>query len=72
MCASSIISPDITLYTWATANGVKASITLEELCLPYKTESIDIGTNIQKMEYDILGIHIRSRPANDDQKIGGS
>jgi len=46
------MSSDITLYTWATANGIKASITLEELGLSYKTEPIDIGSSIQKEEYD--------------------
>lgn len=45
------MSSDITLYTWPTPNGVKASITLEELDLPYKTEGINISTNIQKEEY---------------------
>lgn len=46
------MSSDITLYTWNTANGIKVSITLEELGLPYKTEQIDIKNNIQKEEYD--------------------
>ncbi|KAJ5501400.1 hypothetical protein LT330_001044 [Penicillium expansum] len=45
------MSSDITLYTWNTANGVKISITLEELGLSYKTEPIDIGKNIQKEEW---------------------
>jgi glutathione S-transferase len=44
-------SPDITLYSMATPNGVKATIALEELGLPYKLESIDISTNQQKEEY---------------------
>ncbi|KAK9492226.1 glutathione S-transferase [Lipomyces doorenjongii] len=39
---------DLTLYTFGTPNGFKASITLEELNLPYKTEKIDISKNIQK------------------------
>lgn len=52
MRASSTMPSDITLYTWATANGMKVSITLEELGLSYKTEPINIGTNIQKEEYD--------------------
>lgn len=43
----------ITLYTWQTPNGTKASITLEELGLQYKVESIDISTNVQKEEYAI-------------------
>lgn len=44
------MSSDITLYSFATPNGVKASITLEELALPYKTEAIDISKNVQKEE----------------------
>lgn len=46
------MSSNITLYTWPTPNGVKASITLEELGLPYKTEGINISTNVQKEEYE--------------------
>lgn len=46
----STMSSDITLYSFATPNGVKASITLEELALPYKTEAIDISKNVQKEE----------------------
>ncbi|KAE8382509.1 glutathione S-transferase [Aspergillus bertholletiae] len=45
------MSSDITLYTWSTANGIKVSITLEELGLSYKTESIDIGAGVQKEEW---------------------
>lgn len=41
----------ITLYSWPTPNGIKASITLEELGLQYKTEGVNIATNIQKEEY---------------------
>jgi glutathione S-transferase len=44
-------TPDITLYSMATPNGVKASILLEELGLDYKTEAIDISTNKQKEPY---------------------
>ncbi|KAJ5211638.1 uncharacterized protein N7498_003284 [Penicillium cinerascens] len=42
---------NITLYTWPTPNGIKASITLEELGLPYKAEGIDISTNVQKEDW---------------------
>lgn len=38
----------IDLYTWATPNGWKASVTLEELGLPYTVHPIDITTNAQK------------------------
>jgi glutathione S-transferase len=43
-------TPDITLYSWPTTNGIKASIILEELGLPYKVDPIDISTNRQKEE----------------------
>ncbi|OGM47812.1 hypothetical protein ABOM_003349 [Aspergillus bombycis] len=45
------MSSDITLYTWSTANGIKASITLDELGLPYKIEPIDIGAGVQREEW---------------------
>lgn len=47
------MSSNITLYTWPTPNGIKASITLEELGLAYKTEGLDISSNSnpQKEEY---------------------
>lgn len=41
-------SPDITLYTVRTPNGIKVSILLEELGLPYKVHAIDFKKNEQK------------------------
>lgn len=41
----------ITLYSWPTPNGIKASITLEELGLQYKAEAINLMANAQKEEY---------------------
>ncbi|MCJ1274284.1 hypothetical protein MMC21_002079 [Puttea exsequens] len=41
-------APDIDLYTTQTPNGIKISITLEELGLPYKTHKIEIMKNTQK------------------------
>ena len=38
----------IDLYTWKTPNGWKASVTLEELQIPYNVHPIDISTGIQK------------------------
>ncbi len=38
----------IDLYTWATPNGWKAAITLEELGLPYTVKPIDINKGEQK------------------------
>jgi len=37
----------ITLYTWTTPNGRKASIALEELGLPYEVHAINIGKDEQ-------------------------
>lgn len=41
-------NPSITLFTWLTANGIKVSITLEELSIPYQVTEVDISTNAQK------------------------
>jgi glutathione S-transferase len=41
-------APDIHLYTTQTPNGIKISITLEELGIPYKVTKIDISKNTQK------------------------
>ena len=38
----------IDLYTAATPNGWKASITLEELELPYEMHAIDLAKVVQK------------------------
>lgn len=40
--------PNITLYTGQSPNGIKISITLAELGLPYTTRKIDMATNEQK------------------------
>ncbi|KAL6826175.1 glutathione S-transferase GstA [Trichoderma camerunense] len=40
--------PSIKLYTDSTPNGIKISMALEELGLPYEVEHIDITTNRQK------------------------
>ncbi|MBA2587575.1 MAG: glutathione S-transferase N-terminal domain-containing protein, partial [Alphaproteobacteria bacterium] len=37
----------ITLYTWATPNGHKISIILEELGVPYETHPVDINKGKQ-------------------------
>ena len=43
--------PDIVLYTSGTPNGQKASITLEELGLPYQVQNIQISKNVQKEDW---------------------
>ncbi|PCH06774.1 Zinc finger, CCHC-type [Penicillium occitanis (nom. inval.)] len=40
--------PDITLYTAQTPNGIKISIALEELGLPYKVKKLEFSKNEQK------------------------
>jgi glutathione S-transferase len=40
--------PDIHLYTSQTPNGIKISITLEELGIPYKVTKIEFYKNTQK------------------------
>jgi len=63
--------PNITLYTDATPNGIKISIALEELGLPYKTEHIDISTNRQKEPW-FLEINPNGRiPAITDTFVDG-
>ncbi|KAL4884597.1 glutathione S-transferase [Aspergillus karnatakaensis] len=43
--------PPLTLYSWPTPNGIKASIALEELGIEYNLEPINISTNIQKEDW---------------------
>ena len=45
----------IDLYTWATPNGRKASIMLEELGLPYEVYPVNIGKN-EQFNPDFLAI----------------
>jgi len=40
--------PNIVLYTDSTPNGIKISMALEELGLPYSVKHLDISTNVQK------------------------
>jgi glutathione S-transferase len=44
-------TPMIDLYTSPTPNGHKASVTLEELEIPYETTAIDLSKNVQKEEW---------------------
>jgi len=41
----------IDLYTAPTPNGWKASVTLEELELPYETHAVDLSKNVQREEW---------------------
>ncbi|MGB3244361.1 MAG: glutathione S-transferase N-terminal domain-containing protein [Sulfitobacter sp.] len=60
----------IDLYTWATPNGRKVSILLEELGLPYTVHSINIGKDEQKTP-EFLKISPNNKiPAIVDQDTG--
>ena len=60
----------ITLYTAPTPNGHKASITLEELAIPYKTVGIELGKAVQKEPW-FLAINPNGRiPALVDHDAG--
>lgn len=60
-------STDITLYTWLTPNGIKTSIALEELSVPYQAVAVDISTNAQKEPW-FLAINPNGRiPAITDK-----
>ena len=62
---------DIHLYTTQTPNGIKISITLEELRLPYKHTKIDISKNTQKEQW-FLDINPNGRiPALTDKFTDG-
>ena len=60
----------IDFYTWATPNGWKVSVTLEELGLPYTVHPIDIGKGEQKRP-EFLKINPNGRiPAIIDREEG--
>ncbi|KAF2637201.1 glutathione S-transferase [Massarina eburnea CBS 473.64] len=62
---------NITLYTTQTPNGIKISIALEELGLPYKVEKIEISKNTQKEPW-FLAINPNGRiPALTDTFTDG-
>ena len=61
----------IDLYTAPTPNGWKASVTLEELELPYETHPINMMENEQKEPW-FLKINPNGRiPAIVDREAGG-
>lgn len=61
----------IDLYTASTPNGWKASITLEELEIPYETHAVDLSAGDQKHE-EFLAINPNGRiPAIVDRDAGG-
>ena len=60
----------IDLYTSATPNGWKASVTLEECGLPYETHAVDLGKGEQKTA-QFLKINPNGRiPAIVDRELG--
>jgi glutathione S-transferase len=61
----------IDLYTAATPNGWKASVTLEELELPYETHAIDLGRGEQKQDWYLKICPNGRIPAIVDRGEGG-
>lgn len=60
----------ITLYSWATGNGRRASIMLEECGLPYEVKAMELSTRVQKSEW-YLKINPDGRiPAITDSDAG--
>jgi GSH-dependent disulfide-bond oxidoreductase len=60
----------IDLYTWSTPNGRKVSIALEEMALPYKAITVDIGKD-EQFKPDFLKISPNNRiPAIVDHDNG--
>lgn len=49
--AATANNPSITLYTGQSPNGIKISITLEELALSYNVRKIDMSTTEQKSDW---------------------
>ena len=49
----------ITLYTAQTPNGIKVSILLEELGLPYNVRALAFSTNEQKEPYALRFCRVR-------------
>ena len=61
----------IDLYTASTPNGWKASVTLEELGLPYEVHAIDLSKNVQKEPW-FLSLNPNGRiPVIVDRDEGG-
>jgi glutathione S-transferase len=48
--------PDIHLYTAQTPNGIKVSMLLEELGLPYKVTAIELSQNTQKVRHTMTPV----------------
>lgn len=62
-------APAITLYTAQTPNGVKISIALEELGLPYTVKKVDLQAGMQKEPW-FLAINPNGRmPAISDSSF---
>ena len=62
----------ISLYTGQTPNGIKISITLAELDLPYNVRKIDVSNSEQKFEW-FMAINPNARiPALTDTLEDGS
>lgn len=62
----------ITLYTWGTPNGRKASVMLEECALPYRVEAVDINAGDQfKPDYVAISPNSKIPVIVDEDGPGG-
>ena len=58
----------IDLYTWATPNGRKVSIALEEMALPYEAHAIDI-TKDEQFDPAFVKIAPNNKMKNSDPTV---
>lgn len=62
----------IKLYTWATPNGRKIAIMLEELGIPYQVQTVNLGKNEQfSPEFQAISPNNKIPAIVDDQAEGG-
>lgn len=62
----------IALYTWATPNGRKISIMLEELGIPYQVHPVDLGKNEQfSADFSVISPNNKIPAIVDSEAEGG-
>lgn len=62
----------IKLYTWATPNGRKIAIMLEELGIPYQVQTVNLGKNEQfSPEFQTISPNNKIPAIVDDEAEGG-
>jgi len=62
----------ITLYTWATPNGRKVSIMLEELGMPYQVHPVDLSKKEQfSPDFSVISPNNKIPAIVDNEAEGG-